>query len=88
MRKICSCMLQNKSSQQTFLSQTWREFLILFKKVLVLQSYLLTESSVSLLSEIDYANNIGDEKLFSHHFCLSLSMSKSDTFLCEFFPAM
>lgn len=87
MGKTCSYMLLKKSFQQTFLSQTWRE-LILFKKVLFLQSYLLTESSVSLLSEIHYANNVGDEKFFSRHFCLSLSMSKSDTFLCEFFPAM
>lgn len=54
----------------------------------VLQSCIVTESSVSLLSEMYYGNNVGNEKFFSHHFNLSLSTSNSDTFLGELFPAM
>lgn len=77
----------SKSFQQTFLSQTWSE-LVFSKRVLFLQSYVVIESSVSLLSEIHYANNVGDEKFFSYLFNLSRSTSNSDTFLCELFPAM
>jgi len=70
------------------LSITDMERVILFKRVLFLQSYTVIETSVSLLSEIHYANNVGHEKFFSHHFNFSLSTSNSDTFLCKLFPAM
>lgn len=86
MGKMCLYMLLIKSFQQIFLQQMCRE-LIFFKIVLFLQSYVVIESSVSLLSEIHCANYVSDEKFFSCHFNLRVSTSNSDSFLRELFPA-